>query len=124
MLLVRTKLGLSKIHGIGLFADEFIPAGKPIWQFAPKLDQVIPKNEFNALPEIAKSQILKYSYRSGDKYVLCFDDARFFNHSPTPSMVDGKELADPVVAARDIQVGEEITSDYWAFDDDAATKLA
>jgi hypothetical protein len=27
MLLVKTRLGLSRIHGIGLFAEEFIARG-------------------------------------------------------------------------------------------------
>jgi hypothetical protein len=30
MLLVKTKLGLSAIHGIGLFSEQLIPKGTPV----------------------------------------------------------------------------------------------
>lgn len=33
MLLVKTRLGISSIHGIGLFADELIPKGTVTWRF-------------------------------------------------------------------------------------------
>jgi len=33
MFLVKTYLDKSKIRGIGLFADEFIPKGTLIWKF-------------------------------------------------------------------------------------------
>jgi hypothetical protein len=41
MLLVKTKLGQSKIHGIGLFADELIPMGRIIFKEdgCPELEQ-------------------------------------------------------------------------------------
>lgn len=35
MLLIKTKLDLSKIHGVGLFADEFIAKGTKIWEYRP-----------------------------------------------------------------------------------------
>ena len=40
MLLVKTRLGASAIHGIGLFADEFIPKDTVTWRFTPGLDQI------------------------------------------------------------------------------------
>ena len=36
MLLVDARAGISKIHGIGLFAYEFIPKGTHVWMFNPK----------------------------------------------------------------------------------------
>ena len=38
MLYVKTKIRLSKVHGIGLFADENIPKGTVIWRFTPGFD--------------------------------------------------------------------------------------
>ncbi len=38
MLLIKTKLDLSKIHGIGLFAGEDIPKGTIIWRFNSLID--------------------------------------------------------------------------------------
>ena len=43
MLLVKTKIGPSKIAGIGLFADEFIAKGTPVWKFEPGFDLEIPR---------------------------------------------------------------------------------
>lgn len=39
MLLIKTKLELSKIHGVGLFADEFIAKGTKIWEYRPNFDK-------------------------------------------------------------------------------------
>lgn len=40
MLIVKTKLGLSNINEIGLFADEDIPRGTIIWKNNPELSFV------------------------------------------------------------------------------------
>jgi hypothetical protein len=37
MLLVKTTIAPSPIHGIGLFADQFIPQGTRIWEFTTLL---------------------------------------------------------------------------------------
>lgn len=52
MLLIKTKIGPSKINGIGLFADEFIPKGTSVWRFMPSLDLEIPIREASELPEL------------------------------------------------------------------------
>ena len=123
MLLVKTHLGKSKINGIGLFADEFISKGKVIWKFTPGFDFVLTKKELNKLPEVAKSWVLHFSYYNEKEggYVICVDDARFFNHSKNPNIIDGDNK--PSIAKRDIKTGEEITSNYFDFDDDANLKL-
>lgn len=43
------------------------------------------------------------------------DDARFINHSETPNLLC--YLDDFVVAARDIEAGEELTENYREFHD-------
>ncbi|MGH7174986.1 MAG: SET domain-containing protein, partial [Minisyncoccia bacterium] len=75
----------STIEGVGLFAAEFIPKGAVIWRFGKNLDQSIPIKVLEELPEAAKAQIFHYAYlnKKSGEYVLCFDDARFFNHSET-----------------------------------------
>lgn len=50
MLLVKTKIGPSKIHGIELFAAEFIKRGTPTWQFTPGFDLELNKEEHNETP--------------------------------------------------------------------------
>ena len=38
MLFVKTRLGESLLHGIGLFADEFIARHTVLWKFTPGFD--------------------------------------------------------------------------------------
>src|SRR2546429_2115830 len=38
MFLVKTRIGPSKIHGIGVFAEERIPKGQMIWVFDARID--------------------------------------------------------------------------------------
>jgi|SRR5712664_2224225 len=123
MLLIRSKTRVSEIHGIGLFADEFIPKGTITWRFLEGFDQRLPRSILNELSAPAREQFLKYSYFDSDKmlYELCSDDARFFNHSDEPNT--GSISNDTDVALRDIQQGEELTCDYRTFDADWQLKL-
>jgi SET domain-containing protein len=129
MLLIKTKIGPSKINGIGLFANQFIPKGTIIWKFHSGFDIKIDKNELAKLPEITKECFLKYAYLNPDtnKYILCLDDARFFNHSDNPNCIDEspeEENEGITFAARGIQQGEELTSDYRKYDADYDYKMS
>lgn len=120
MLLVKTHIGPSNIHGTGLFADESIPKGTAVWEFKHRFDLQLTREEISSLAPPAREQLLKYAYlEPSGVYVLCSDDARFFNHSNTPNTtalinVDGRDYRD--IANRDINPGEELTADYSAFD--------
>lgn len=120
MLLVKTKLDLSNIHGIGLFAAEFIPKDTIIWKFNRLIDLRCAEADIAKLPAASREQIQKYSYREKHTglYVLCGDDARFFNHSEHPNCFDfyAGEEQDVTIALRDIAAGEELTCDYALFD--------
>lgn len=127
MLLIKTKLDRSPIEGIGLFADQPIKRGTVIWRFDPAIDQRFDEASIDRLSEAAREQIKKYSYREKHSglYVLCGDDARFFNHSTEPNCIDIYEDADHpddahdiTLALRDIGPGEELTCDYSLFDQD------
>lgn len=87
MLLVKTKIGPSEIEGIGLFADEQIKAGTKVWIFEPKLDLVLSKEEITELSFPVQESFYRYAYldKVRKKYLLCGDDARFFNHSDIPN---------------------------------------
>lgn len=115
MLLVRTTIGLSNIHGIGIFAAEFIPKDTIIWKFQPGFDLKLSEEAIQQLAPPALEQTLKYSYLENGEYILCSDDARFFNYSRTPNCTTD-ELKRYTIAARDIQAGEELTEDYEEFD--------
>ncbi len=123
MLLVKTKIGPSRIHGIGLFADQFISKGTPIWRLTPGLDFKLTEEELLKLPKLARECIIHYCYYSvvDNCYVLPFDDARFFNHSENPNVASVDLPDDPEgmeIASRDIQPGEELVCDCKEFDVD------
>jgi hypothetical protein len=112
LLKVKTCIGQSRIHGIGLFAAEDVPAGTVIWQIEPPFDVFFDRESFELLTEIAKEHVDKYSYWSPEHqaYVLCGDDARFMNHSDEPNTSEGCDRC--TVAVRDIAAGEELTCSY------------
>jgi len=123
MLLIKTKIAPSKVNGIGLFADQFIPKDTWIWRFKKGFDTRVDKNYPDTLEEPAKSYFLTYAYQNPKtlNWVLCADNARFFNHSETANThcVEDPEDEDTAnVASRDIQVGKELFVDYREFDTD------
>jgi len=125
-MLVKSKTGQSKIHGVGLFADEFIIKGTKVWEYTPWFDFSLTKGQVEKLSDAAKEQFLNYAYLSKetDKYVLCSDDARFFNHQKDPNIIckvpENPEFEDALecFAVQDIMKGEELTCDYSEFEAD------
>lgn len=114
MLVVAVTIGPSKIHGIGLFAAERIAAGRIWWRYEPSLDQIRTAKEVEDMPPDARDFWVKYAFvRADDSRILCFDHARFVNHSATPNTREDDNGNS--VAAVDIEVGEEITEDYTTF---------
>ncbi len=122
MLLVKTMLKPSKIHGIGVFAAQNIRKGTVVWKFNPAIDKKFSEDEIALFPEVARKQVIHYSYRDAKgQMVLCGDDARFFNHSDSPSCNDPDE--ETTIATRDIKEGEELTSNYLTFDHGFVEKI-
>mgnify|MGYP001583380590 CR=1 FL=1 len=120
MLTIKTKIGPSKIQGIGLFADEEIPKGTIVWKFNPLIDISLSKEELKKLSKESKEQIKKYAYldKYSKKYVLCGDDGRFFNHSDSPNCdgnSENKIINNITTALRSIKNGEELTVNYKLF---------
>lgn len=121
MLLVKTKLSPSGIHGIGLCADEFIRKGTKIWTYSPGLDRVFTEAALKAMNELDRNFLETYCFKYYGQYYLCVDDARFMNHSAHPNCTDvgEDEIKDNdlgyTAAMEDIQPGEELTCDYRNF---------
>lgn len=128
MLMVKTRLGPSSIAGIGLFADEDIPAGTVTWRFVPGFDQLFCEQDIAGRPEPARSELLNYTYKHPEtgRYVYCLDNARFMNHADDPN-TRGVHVSASIegydVATRDIAKGEELTCDYFTFDGNVDDKL-
>jgi hypothetical protein len=107
-----TKLAfINDAIGYGVVATEFIPRGTIVWA-RDELDRTLTMEQFKSLGPIYEEPLLKYLYvDSAGLYVLCWDIARYVNHSCEstclPAGFDGFELA-----VRDIQPGEQLTDDY------------
>lgn len=119
MLVVRTVIDESQIAGLGLFAAHPILAGEIILLHGEDdpLIESFSAEEIEALDE--NSDLRKffaiYAWKEKGKYWLSLDNDKFTNHSPTPNTVvkeDGN-----VYAIKDIEPGEEITSDYSQFNE-------
>lgn len=123
MLVVKTKISQSKIEGIGLFADQFIPKGTITWKFDPRFDIYFDPKHVEKMSELQKDLIIHFAYLSkkSGKYVYSIDNTRFTNHSTNPNIAEDEKLSEGdeeicTVATRDIQIGEEMTIDYRAID--------
>ena len=54
MLIINTYLDKSKIHGVGVFADEFIKKGTLISKIIPGLDCIVEKDSLKNLDSFNK----------------------------------------------------------------------
>jgi hypothetical protein len=127
MMLIKTSVRPSPIHGMGLFAVEDVPRGAPIWRFEPLLDHELNLEQLRPLPPLARDHIRRYGYvsRETGRIVLAGDHACFMNHSAAPNTGAPGHSKGPVttVALRDIRGGEELTCNYHEFDADVVWKL-
>jgi len=116
MLLVRTYVGASPIHGLGCFAAQPIVQGARVWELTPGFDVVMTEPQWQRLPAWQREHLSTHAYLDSQlrMWVYCADDARFFNRARPPTVVAASAFVD--IAIRDIAVGEEITCDYSLFD--------
>lgn len=113
MLKIKTYVDKSKIHGLGVFSSEFVPAGTIIWQYNPLFTVKIKKEDIAKYSEEELSHLDEGEYYWIDKegnYMFPMDNDRFMNHSSNPNVVEGGDMLS--VAARDIEPGDELTADY------------
>src|SRR5690349_3590548 len=114
MMMVETEIKPSAIHGLGVFLKEPVKKGGLIWRFDSRIDRVYTPAEIDSLPEHMQRYLRTYStwHATNGVYVLCGDNGRFFNHSDRPSTVSDAISFGEDRAARDLEVGDELTSDY------------
>lgn len=122
MLTIKTYISKSSIDGIGLFANEFIPKGTVIWELAPQFDRIYSQQELDKLSPAAKEHIRHYAYFNAAEggYVLCVDNAKFMNHLKEPNCI---AVGLTTIATQNINIGDEITEDYYNFDELAEQKF-
>lgn len=107
----KTKLAfISHEVGYGVVATEFIPKGTITWVL-DKLDREFDDVEIENYEPVYKEILDTYCYRNNrGKLVLCWDHARFVNHSFNSNCLT--TAYDFEIAVRDIQPGEQLTDDY------------
>jgi len=113
---IKTKLGESKIDGIGLFSDQEILVGQKVYTPNPSLDLKISKPEFERLTDDEKSTIEHYGYlgKNDRMWHYAFDDIKFCNHSDDGNLTLQEGV---LVAKRHTSNGEELTQDYNEFEE-------
>jgi len=126
MFVVRTSLRPSSIQGLGCFAEEPIKKGQVVWQFDPRLDIRIPLRELSKFPEAIQDHFRIYTYvemiEGQEVMIYCADLSKHVNHSDIPNLLDTPDNVQEI-AMRDIEIGEELTCNYYSFDLHASEKL-
>jgi hypothetical protein len=103
--------------GYGVVATRLIPRGTITW-VRDDFDQAFTTAQVERMPPPYREIMDKYSFVDplGD-HVLCWDLARYVNHSCRPNcLCAGYDFE---VAVRDIHPGEELTEDYGTLNLDA-----
>lgn len=121
MLLVRTAVRPSAIHGLGLHAAELIPVGTVICRWREDFARYFTEEERLALPVVARDFLFQHGWRIADgRWCVALDDSRFMNHSFSPNMIVTvtPDCLYESRAAMDVAAGEELTEDYRQFDPD------
>ena len=101
---------ISHEVGYGVVATRLIPKGTITWVM-DRLDRVFTAEEIAAMDPLYAPILETYSFRDNKgNYILCWDNARYVNHSFYPSCIS--TAYDFELAVRDIRPGEELTDDY------------
>ena len=114
---VYCRLGISPVHGIGVFAIKDIPKGaKPLVSLIKIKEFSFSKKEINKLPTSVKKEVRMFCYYEKDEYLIpsiglnAMNMAFYMNHSKTPNVKYLK--SNDIVALRKIKANEELFFDY------------
>lgn len=111
--MIHPHTRLAKIDdtiGLGVVATTFIPRGTICWVLDP-MDRILTPRDVARLGPSYARMLDTYAYQDGaGNSILCWDHARFVNHSCRPALLSA--LPGFEIAVRDIHPGEELTDDY------------
>ena len=114
---VYCRLGVSKVHGIGVFAIKPIPKGvNPLKSKLKFKDVPISHKELKNVPQSVKKQMKIFCYFDKDKFLVpsiglnSMDMALYLNHSKKPNVEFKKN--DKLITLRAIKTGEELVMYY------------
>ena len=122
MLLIKTFLDRSVLHGVGLFAGQNLIIGTLVWELNDLVDLKFTLGEWNFLKERISLQsfnnLLRLSYKENGFIYLCIDNAQFMNHSRTCCNISHDfAFKNRMYASRDILKGEELLCNYHEYSD-------
>lgn len=114
---VYCRLGISKVHGIGVFAIRAIPKGaKPLVSLVKIKEFSFSQQTIKKLPSSVRKEIETFCYYDKKEYLIssiglnAMNLAFYMNHSKTPNV---KYLSNgDIVALQKIKTGEELFFDY------------
>jgi len=114
---VYCRIGVSPLHGVGVFALRAIPRGlDPLPSWLDNAGVQFTQQELKLLPRGVKKQIKTFCYYDEDGFVIpsigmnSFDMSIYLNHSKTPNVKMKK--SGKFVTLRAIRTGEELLMDY------------
>lgn len=116
--IVKCRIGVSKVHGVGVFAIRDIKAGEPLYLFPDKQPKwfTVPFGSMNKLrPEVRDLILGQWASIVNGSHFLTPNDAcwmvLYVNHSDDPNYESKGDFA-----LKDIKAGEEITENYRTMD--------
>jgi SET domain-containing protein len=124
MMRVRCKVGDSPVHNQGLFAAQTIAAGTVVWSFSTIFDRGINEHVYSHASKSEQVKLFTRGFRNPhapNVLVLCGDEAAWMNfphpeHEPNVIVSGAVDGYDILIAAKDIDIGEELLvspeSDY------------
>jgi SET domain-containing protein len=114
---VYCRLGVSLIHGIGVFAIRDIPKGtQPLVSLLKIKEFSFSKKEIKKLPVGVQKEIRMFCYYDKEEHLIpsiglnAMNMAFYMNHSKKPNIKYLKN--NDLVALRKIKSGEELFFDY------------
>ncbi len=114
---VYCKLGVSTIHGVGVFALRDIPKGTlPLQSMVSRKEKKFSRTKLKEIPKSVRKHLADFCLiESGRVFVPeigmnAVNISIYLNHSKTPNLAFNKQ--DVLEALRDIARGEELTIDY------------
>jgi uncharacterized protein len=115
---VYTRLGPSKIHGVGVFAIKQIPKGAYVFPSDDEPIVWVQKKRIKNLPKAVRDLYDDFCIIKGSKYGCPrnFDSltpAWYLNHSTNPNVAADQKVR--FYTLRDIKKGEELTVDYRTY---------
>ena len=114
---VYCRIGVSPLHGVGVFALRAIPRGlDPLASWLNNEGVQFTHQELKLLPRGVKKQIKTFCYYDEDGFIIpsigmnSFDMSIYLNHSKTPNLK--MKQSGKFVTLRSVRSGEELTMDY------------